>query len=226
MIKAIVFDFDGVLADSEPLHLRAYQQVLSRFGVTLSRDDYYANYLGYDDEGVFEQLTARHGIPADDGGIRALIDEKTRIFDATIETGIVSGGILYPGAAACVTQMAARYPLGIASGALRHEIEAILRGAKLEQYFQFIVASGETPEGKPAPDPYRRAAELHAVLPGECVAIEDSRWGIESAKAAGLACVGITTTYSSEHLTAADRIITSLDEFTPDLIDALRGEPR
>ena len=57
MIKAIVFDFDGVLADSEPLHLRAYQEVLSQFGVTLSREDYYANYLGYDDEGVFAQLT-------------------------------------------------------------------------------------------------------------------------------------------------------------------------
>jgi beta-phosphoglucomutase len=226
VIKAIVFDFDGVLADSEPLHLRAYQKVLSRFGVTLSRDDYYANYLGYDDEGVFAQLTARHGIQVDEQGLRRLIDEKTRVFDTTIETGIDSGGILYPGAAACVTQMASRYPLGIASGALRHEIEAILRGAKLDQYFEFIVASGETPEGKPAPDPYRRAAELHAFLPGECVAIEDSRWGIASAKAAGLACVGITTTYSSEHLTGADRIIASLDEFTPDLVDALRREAR
>jgi beta-phosphoglucomutase len=226
VIKAIVFDFDGVLADSEPLHLRAYQQVLSRFGVTLSRDDYYANYLGYDDEGVFAQLTARHGIQVDDQGICELIDEKTRVFDSTIEAGIESGAILYPGAAACIELMASRYPLGIASGALRHEIEAILRGARLEQYFQFIVASGETAEGKPAPDPYRRAAELHSLPASQCVAIEDSRWGIESAKSAGLACVGITTTYSSEYLTAADRIITSLDEFTPDLVDAIRREAR
>jgi beta-phosphoglucomutase-like phosphatase (HAD superfamily) len=219
-----VFDFDGVLADSEPLHLRAYQQVLSRFGVTLSRDDYYANYLGYDDEGVFTQLAARHGIQVDDQGIRQLIDEKTRVFDTTIEAGIESGAILYPGAAACIELMASRYPLGIASGALRHEIEAILSGARLQQYFQFIVASGETAEGKPAPDPYRRAAELHSCPASQCVAIEDSRWGIASAKSAGLACVGITTTYSSEHLTAADRIIASLDEFTPDLVDALRRE--
>jgi beta-phosphoglucomutase len=225
-MRAIVFDFDGVLADSEPLHLRAYQQVLARFGVTLSRDDYYANYLGYDDEGVFAQLTARHRIPVDDGGLRALIDEKTRVFDATIESSIESGAILYPGAAACVELMASRYPLGIASGALRHEIEAILHGARLDPYFQFIVASGETAEGKPAPDPYRRAAELHSLPAGECLAIEDSRWGIESAKAAGLACVGITTTYSSEHLTAADRIIASLAEFTPDLVCALGTEAR
>lgn len=221
MIKAIVFDFDGVLADSEPLHLRAYQQVLSRFGVTLTRDDYYANYLGYDDEGVFEKLTARYPSQLGDLRIRALIDEKTQVFDSTIEGSIASGDILYPGAVACVATVASRYPLGIASGALRHEIEAILHGANLARYFRFIVASGDTAEGKPAPDPYRRAAELHTLTPAECLAIEDSRWGIESAKSAGLACVAITTTYSREHLTAADRIITSLDEFTPELIDAV-----
>ncbi len=224
--SAIVFDFDGVLADSEPLHLRAYQQVLSQFGVTLSREDYYANYLGYDDEGVFAQLIARHGIDIGHRTLRALIDEKTRVFDATIEASIGSGAILYPGAAACVATMASRFPLGIASGALRHEIEAILRGAHLEQYFRFIVASGETAAGKPAPDPYRRATELHALPAEQCVAIEDSRWGIESAKSAGLRCVGITTTYSRDHLTAADRIVASLDEFTPDLIDTLDRERR
>jgi len=226
VIKAIVFDFDGVLADSEPLHLRAYQQVLSRFGVEFSREDYYANYLGYDDEGVFTQLGERHGIPLDSAGVRALIAEKTRIFDASIESGIESGDILYPGATACVELMASRYPLGIASGALRHEIEAILRGARLDRHFRFIVASGDTPEGKPAPDPYRRAAALHGADPAQCIAIEDSRWGIESARAAGLACVAITTTYSREHLTVADRIVTSLDEFTPDLVEAIDRERR
>ncbi len=175
---------------------------------------------------MFSQLAAKHGLPLDARAVRALIDEKTRTFDDTIEAGLGSGEILYPGAASCVALMASRYPLGIASGALRHEIEAILRGAGLDRYFRFIVASGETPAGKPAPDPYRRAVELHALAPEECVAIEDSRWGIESAKSAGLACVGITTTYSHEHLPGADRIVTSLDEFTPDLIDGLRTEPR
>jgi len=221
VIKAIVFDFDGVLADSEPLHLRAYHAVLSKLGITLTRDEYYTSYLGYDDENVFAQIFERHGLRVDSDGIHALIEEKTGVFDATMEQNIRSGGILYPGASACVELMASRYPLGIASGALRHEIEAILRGANLYQYFRFIVASGDTAEGKPAPDPYRKAAALHGRVAAECIAIEDSRWGIESAKSAGLACVGITTTYGREHLPGADHIVGSLDEFTPDLIDVL-----
>jgi beta-phosphoglucomutase len=218
-IRAIVFDFDGVLADSEPLHLRSYQAVLSPIGVTLTREEYYARYLGYDDEGVFTKIAAAHGARFDARQVAALIDEKTRIFDDLM----ASGEMLYPAARACVVRMASRFPLGIASGALRHEIEAILRSAKLDGHFRFIVASGETPEGKPAPDPYRRAAELHGLPPDQCVAIEDSRWGIESAKAAGLWCIGITSTYPREELQMADRIIGSLDEFTPAFIEQIAG---
>jgi beta-phosphoglucomutase len=118
--------------------------------------------------------------------------------------------------------MAAAFPLGIASGALRHEIEAVLRGGRMDRHFRFIVASGDTAEGKPAPDPYIRAAELHGYEPEECLAIEDSRWGIESAKAAGLQCVAITHTYSRDQLSMADSIIGSLEELTPALINALR----
>ena len=222
MIKAIVFDFDGVLADSEPLHLRAYQQVLSRFGITLTKEDYYTRYLGYDDEGVFTRLATEHGLPLGESDLQTLIADKAGVFDAAIG----SEEILYPGAAECIARMSARYPLGIASGALRHEIEAILRHRGLLQHFRFIVGSGDTAESKPAPDPYRRAAELHSLAPAECVAIEDSHWGIVSAKSAGLTCVGLTTTYSRAHLTEADRIVDSLDEFTPALIESLKVEPR
>jgi beta-phosphoglucomutase-like phosphatase (HAD superfamily) len=118
--------------------------------------------------------------------------------------------------------MAAVFPLGIASGALRHEIEAILRAAQMDRYFRFIVASGDTKEGKPAPDPYRRAAELHQVAAQECLAIEDSRWGIESARAAGLRCVAITHTYARDELSMADAVVHSLDEFSPAYVSTLR----
>jgi beta-phosphoglucomutase len=218
MIKAIVFDFDGVLADSEPLHLRAYQAVLSPLGITLDRDEYYTRYLGYDDEGVFTRLAAARRFELDGGRLHSLVAEKGRVFDAMT----ASGAVLYPGAAECISRMAAEYPLGIASGALRHEIEAILRGGRLAQHFRFVVASGDTAEGKPAPDPYLRAAALHGCAAHECLAIEDSRWGIESARAAGLRCVAITHTYPREQLSMAEAVVDSLDQFTPAYVAALR----
>ena len=217
MIRAVVFDFDGVLADSEPLHLAACQEVFASIGVTLTREEYYARYLGYDDETMIRVLARDRGWTPDANQVAALIAEKARVFDQVIERT----DVLFPGAVDCVERLARDYPLGIASGALRHEIETILRRAGLDRHFRFIVASGDTPNSKPAPDPYARAAELHAVSPASCVAIEDSRWGIESAKSAGLKCVGITNTYASGDLHTADAVVQSLEQFTAELIRSL-----
>jgi beta-phosphoglucomutase len=214
VIEAIVFDFDGVLANSERIHLAALTQVLSGIGVTLTADDYFARYLGLDDAGAFELVAEEHALQLDAARIASLTEQKSVLFDEMI-TG---ADVLFPGARECVRRLAGRYPLGIASGALRHEIESLLAGAGLTECFDFIVASGETPRSKPYPDPYLRAAELHGRPPAVCLAIEDSRWGIESARAAGLRCIGITTSYPAQELPGADRIITALDEFTVELI--------
>ena len=217
MISAIVFDFDGVLVDSEPLHLRAYQEVLEPFGLSLPREKYYSSYLGYDDTGVFRAVAEARDWPLDERKLGTLIAEKSRVFDELL----AGGDVMYPGAADYVARLAAVWPLGIASGAARPEIETMLRRCGLERYFRFIVASGETSASKPAPDPYRKAATLHGHLPEACVAIEDSRWGIESAKTAGLWCIGITHTYPVSELLDADAIVTSLAELTPELIKNL-----
>ncbi len=216
-IKAIVFDFDGVLANSEPLHLQAFQAVLREQGVTLERDEYYQQYLGFDDVTAFRALSERRGLGWDEKAIAEILARKTVVMDEILE----STDVLYPEAAPCIERLAAAMPLGIASGALRHEIEAILRRAHLEHHFKFIVAAGDTVSGKPSPYPYRRAARLHELDPEQCVAIEDSRWGIESAKDAGLHCVGITQTYPARDLPGADAIIGSLDEFTVELFEKL-----
>jgi beta-phosphoglucomutase len=218
VISAIVFDFDGVLADSEPLHLRAYQEVIGTLGESLPREEYYARYLGYDDEGVFRALSDARGWRFGASRIHALVEEKCRVFDALLE----EPEILYPGAAECVARLAALWPLGIASGARRHEVQATLTRGGLRSYFRFIVAAGDTPASKPAPDPYLRAATLHGVDASKCVAIEDSKWGIESAKGAGMWCIGITHTYPVAELLAADSILSSLHELTPELIRSLR----
>jgi beta-phosphoglucomutase len=217
MVKAIVFDFDGVLADSEPLHLRATQEVCEALGVVLTRQEYYSQYLGYNDEQMFRAIGETHGVHMDERQLAVVIAEKARIFDAALQ----AGQVLYEGAADCVRRMAGEFPLAIASGALKHEIVAILDAAGLAHHFRFIVASGDTPASKPAPDPYRLAAELHRLPPGNCLAIEDSRWGIQSAKTAGLWCVGITHTYPADALPGADAIVESLAEFTPEFVRGL-----
>jgi beta-phosphoglucomutase len=219
VIQAIVFDFDGVLADSEPLHLLVYQQLLEPEGIHLDQDTYCAKYLGFDDEGVFQQIAKDYGLLLGDEEIELLIQDKARRF----ETLVSSRDVLYPGADGCVRRLAAAWPIGIASGALRAEIELMLRGAGLLDTFRFIVSSGETEHTKPAPDPYLRAAELHGVPAAGCVAIEDSHWGLQSARAAGMRTIGITHTYPRASLTEADVIIDSLDELTVDFVRKLEA---
>ena len=219
-IQAIVFDFDGVLADSEPLHLQVYQQLLEPEGIHLDHATYCEKYLGFDDVGVFQQIAKDYGLLLGDEEIEILIQEKSRRFEALVS----SGNVLYPGADACVRRLAAARPIGIASGALRGEIELMLRGAGLLDRFKFIVASGDTDESKPAPGPYLRAAELHGVPAAACVAIEDSHWGLQSARAAGMRTIAITHTYPRASLTEADAIIDSLDELTIEFLKKLEAE--
>lgn len=216
LVRAIVFDFDGVLADSEMLHLRVYNELLAPSGVVIGKSDYCEKYLGFDDEGVFQQIAADHALMLGDEEIEMLISEKAQRFEALV----AAGHVLYPQAAACVRRLAAEWPLAICSGARRSEIELMLRGAGLLDAFRFIVATGDTDLGKPAPDPYALAAERHGVPPRACVAIEDSHAGLDSARAAGLRTIAITNTYPRATL-VADAVIDSLDELTPGLVHQL-----
>ena len=216
MITAVVFDFDGVLADSEMLHLRTYRELLAPAGVTISTEDYCDKYLGFDDEGVFQQIALDYGLLLGDEEIEMLIAAKAQRFESLV----AAGGVLYPAAEPCVRRLAAEWPLGICSGARRSEIELMLRGSALLDAFRFIVATGDTDRGKPAPDPYRLAAERHGMAASACVAIEDSHAGLESARAAGMRTVAVTNTYPRATLTA-DAVVDSLDEVDAALIRRL-----
>jgi beta-phosphoglucomutase len=214
-LQAIVFDFDGVIANSEPLHLRAFQQVLSDLDVTLSADDYYASYLGYDDVGVFVTVARDQNIRLTDDQVTSLVARK----GACIQELLRAGEVLFPGAADFIRQAAAVVPIAIASGAQRHEIEEILDATELRQHFLEIVAAGDTAEGKPSPQPYARAFQLlqrtnDRLSPNRCVAIEDSRWGLASARGAGLRCVGVTNSYSASELPGAELVVDGLKDLT------------
>jgi beta-phosphoglucomutase-like phosphatase (HAD superfamily) len=205
-LRAIVFDFDGVIANSEPLHFQAFRDVLAGEGVTLSEPAYYEQYLGFDDVGVFRAM----GIEA------ARIDDLARQKAIRIEALERDVSILFPGAADAIRRLAASVPLAIASGAIGAEIHRVLEREQLTQFFVAVISANDTPRSKPAPDPYLRAvAQLDAACgghlsPTECVAIEDSHWGLDSARAAGLRTVAVTHTYDASTL-VADLVVGALD---------------
>jgi HAD superfamily hydrolase (TIGR01509 family) len=223
-LKAIVFDFDGVIANSEPLHYRAYAAVLADAGVTLTEREYYARYLGFDDVGAFEAIGRDRGLPWTEAEVRRLVERKAIDLEA-LERDV---SVLFPGAADAIRRAAAMVPIAIASGARGDEIRRVLKREQLDTFFAAVVSAEDTPVSKPAPEPYLRAlAQLRtaAALPldaAECVAIEDSRWGLESARAAGLRTIAVTNTYDAPTLTAfADLVIPSLEAIDLDVVAAL-----
>ena len=222
-LQAVILDFDGVIADSEPLHLKAFQQALSEEGIALSGGDYYSRYLGYDDVGMFQALARDRGIAMSDRQITALVARKGEKLEALLH----GGQVIFPGAIAFIRAAAAAVPLAIASGALRHEIMEIVEAAAVADLFTTIVAAGDTPESKPSPAPYLLAFEQlrertgKTLEPLRCVAVEDSRWGLESARGAGLRCVGVTNSYPADQLQGAELVVSGLDALTLDALNRL-----
>lgn len=235
-LHAIVFDYDGVLADTEPLHLRAFQETLAAHGVDLPRDEYFEHYLGLDDEGVFRAVAERLHAAWSNDRVSALVADKAARFAVTVARASAPAGdtgrlaVLYPGVAARVRAWAAAVPLAIASGSLREEILPILEAEGLGSAVPVVVGARDSERGKPFPDPYLRALDLlaagrdgslGALVPARCVAIEDSPWGIEAAHAAGMKAVALTTSYPANRLASADAVLAAFEDLTLDFLERL-----
>jgi beta-phosphoglucomutase len=211
-----------VLADSEPLHFRAFRDVLRDVGLSLTEEAYYARYLGYDDVGAVQAIAKDSGVTLSRAAVIDLVAQKAVRLEA-LEHGT---SVLFPGAREAVLRMAARGSVAIASGARREEIERALHREGLRSRFSVLVAAEDTAASKPDPAPYRRAVELLALQraglkPSECVAVEDSRWGLISARDAGLRTIAITHSYPAAALTEADAVIDHLDGLTEERLTAL-----
>ena len=217
MLKAIIFDFDGVIADTEPIHLKMFQKVLSEEGITLTEADYHQKYLALDDKGCFSAVLSDNGREVGKQLVEDMIRRKSVYFDEYVKNKI----IIFPGVVDFVRKVAKNRFLAIASGALRHEIEFGLEAAGIRQEFQAIVSAEDVENSKPAPEPFLKALEeLNSSLvsssqiqPSECLVIEDSLHGITSAHTAGMKCLAVTNSYSVDELSEADWVTDSLEDY-------------
>jgi len=210
VLKAILFDFDGVLADTEPLHFRMFQQVLYEEGIPLSEDAYYQKYVGFDDKDCFHAILAEHGRSIAPETIRRLVAWKAvMMLDHLKATPVV-----YPGIVEFVKSSASRYRLAVVSGALRQEIELILQTAGMRTDFEHLTSAEDVRNGKPDPEGYLHALRSlnrnAPVLAPECLVIEDTLFGIQAAHAAGMRCLAVSTTLPADQLAGADAIASTL----------------
>ncbi len=230
MLRAVLFDFNGVLVDDEPLHFELFQRVLAEEGLALSAEDYYARYLGFDDRGCFEAVLAAAGQPAAAPSIARLIARKASYYREEIHR---RGYPFFAGAVELVAAVAARgWMLGLVSGALREEVEGALRQAEVRDRFKVLVTAEDVSASKPDPESYRLAlAGLNSrpplperlIHPHEVLAVEDSPAGLESAAGAGLLTLGVAHTYSAAELAGARAVVDSLAGLTTERIEKLVG---
>lgn len=198
---ATLFDFDGVLVDSEPVHLAAFNDVLAPRGITIGEAEYVERYLSLDDAGVFRAVLSRGGSTLREIEVRALVEAKAPRFLARFADAFR----VFPGARELLLRRAERGPVGIVSGALEAEIEFALDRMGARGAVAFVVAANHVAVSKPDPGPYLagRAALARLGHAGRAVAIEDSPGGVRSAVGAGLRCVGIAHAYPAAELMGA-----------------------
>ena len=213
--RAVLFDFDGVLVNSEPLHFFALSDVLKSEHVEITEDEYYRDLVGTDDRGTFRLVFEKRSLPLEPKTLLSLMARKNRVMMDFIRRREFQA---LPGVEELVRTLWRRVPLAICSGALREEIEGMLEGIALRDCFSAIVAAEDVEVGKPDPSGYLLAARLlseklklaRPLKPEDCLIVEDAPTVIRSVKAAGFPTLAVATSYPEAKLTDADWIVKSL----------------
>ena len=207
---ATLLDFDGVLVDSEPVHLAAFNDVLAGHRITIDAKEYVERYLSLDDAGVFRSVLSRGGRTLREEDVRACVAAKAPRFMARFEEAFRP----FPGAADLVARRAGRGPVGIVSGALEREIAFALEKMNVRGHVQFIVSAEKAPASKPDPASFLLGIKELRVRghEGPAVVVEDSTGGVVAAKRAGLRCVAVAHSYSRDELlrAGADDVVASI----------------
>jgi beta-phosphoglucomutase len=217
MLLAVIFDFDGVIVDTEPIHFQAFQGVLEPLGLGYDWEEYMERYIGFDDRDAFRERYRMAGKVLCDLELGELIERKASFFENIVKKGVKP----YPGVVPLISALSGSIPLGLCSGALRRDIDPILEQIGLTNSFAAMVTADEVKASKPDPESYQVVVNrLSAAFPDSrlspsgCVAIEDTPAGTKSAVGAGLRVLAVTNSYKAERLSGATLITDSLDSVT------------
>jgi beta-phosphoglucomutase len=226
VFPATLFDYNGVLADDELVHLEAFRDTVRPLGIEISEADYLERYLGFDDKGAFEALLIEAGRPASAVEVAALVEAKRPHYMDRARRGLVT----FPGAAEALKRRAAHGPVVVVSGALREEIELGLTQLGVRDLVVHIVSAEDTRRSKPDPEGYLMAVEFlrqRGVVDAALV-IEDSLDGIAAAKAAGLPCVAVAQSYPRERLldSGADLVLAAIADVDDETLERLHASLR
>ena len=228
MIKAILFDFNGVIIDDEPIQMKAYQEVLKSHEIAVTEELYFGA-LGMDDKTFVRSMFEHAKKPLTNPVLEKVLDAKTDLHRQMIEDELP----LFPGVLTFLKAASREFELGLVSMANKAEVGYVFQRAQLTPLFSVIVTAEDASVCKPAPECYlagltklnekRQHERKLPLLPSECLAIEDSPPGIQSARAAGMRTLGVTNTVTAEALRAAgaDVVTASLADWTVDAVKRL-----
>jgi beta-phosphoglucomutase len=209
---AVVFDFNGTISDDEPLLAELFVQVFGEIGIEVTEERYFGEFAGYSDAEIVERILSEAG-RRDPAIARGLLDRRAELYLARAG----AGETVHPAVAACVREIAGRVPVAVASGAVRVEVEAVLRGAALWPLLAAVVTADDVVHGKPDPEGYLIALDRLGVSGSDALSFEDTHLGVMAAVAAGMRCVGVGTTVPAERLrgAGAEDVVAALDWSIP-----------
>ncbi len=209
MIKAIIFDFDGVLANSKEAHRISYNLALKQFGIEISEREF-SHYFGFPGTGIIKDILKKNHIKADEKKIHEL---KNEIYLKNIDrVKLNKNGIRL------IKRSYKDYKIAVASNTRIKEIKLLTEKYKIRKYIRIILGWKSVRKHKPHPEIYIKAAKKLKVRPKECAVVEDSPYGIEAAKRAGMLCIAVLTTHAKSELKRADFVLDRLDDRVTDFI--------